>query len=312
MGQTLFVRLVDLPCIVESQKTVDRKRFYKTADISQLIIVERLSPEQMQAALQKSTKSSEHAHSSGITPPLKYCRQRRFRKGVNRKRVENIENEVNRLLKADMEALEVVETFLEPAELERRLADEEERLAAAGEEDGNAEEELSAHVDVKDAESDDESVDSELAAELEDEIARAVEEGSSGGEDEDGFAHDEHEQEEEEQDGEDEYDEATQALVDKQKLLREEMRDLEEKIVEKSTQRQKSVNIIMQKRFDDIIARLQNERELKESQLMELDMNIEEARQEANDAAEATGKSNAEPSPVTENLEDNQAQAELE
>ncbi|KAI3655963.1 hypothetical protein MP638_006221, partial [Amoeboaphelidium occidentale] len=294
------------------QKTVDRKRFYKTADISQLIIVERLSPEQLQAALQKSTKSSEHAHSSGITPPLKYCRQRRFRKGVNRKRVENIENEVNRLLKADMEALEVVETFLEPAELEKRLADEEERLAAAGEEDGNAEEELSAHVDVKDAESDDESVDSELAAELEDEIARAVEEGSSGGEDEDGFAHDEHEQEEEEQDGEDEYDEATQALVDKQKLLREEMRDLEEKIVEKSTQRQKSVNIIMQKRFDDIIARLQNERELKESQLMELDMNIEEARQEANDAAEATGKSNAEPSPATENLEDNQAQAELE
>jgi len=32
-------KLVDLPCIIESQKTLDRKQFYKIADISQVIII---------------------------------------------------------------------------------------------------------------------------------------------------------------------------------------------------------------------------------------------------------------------------------
>ena len=32
----MLEQLVDLPCIVESLKTTDRKSFYKTADISQV------------------------------------------------------------------------------------------------------------------------------------------------------------------------------------------------------------------------------------------------------------------------------------
>ncbi len=35
---TLDAVLVDLPCIIESQKTLDNKQFYKIADISQVII----------------------------------------------------------------------------------------------------------------------------------------------------------------------------------------------------------------------------------------------------------------------------------
>jgi len=31
-----FLQVVDLPCIVESLKTVDKKTFYKTADICQV------------------------------------------------------------------------------------------------------------------------------------------------------------------------------------------------------------------------------------------------------------------------------------
>ncbi|VDM20978.1 unnamed protein product, partial [Hydatigera taeniaeformis] len=37
-GQVYQGRVMDLPCLIESQKTTDRKNFYKTADISQMII----------------------------------------------------------------------------------------------------------------------------------------------------------------------------------------------------------------------------------------------------------------------------------
>jgi len=36
---TVLLQLVDLPCIIESHKTTDRKTLYKTADISQVFIV---------------------------------------------------------------------------------------------------------------------------------------------------------------------------------------------------------------------------------------------------------------------------------
>ena len=35
---------VDLPTIIESQKTIDRKTFYKTADICQLLICKEGEP----------------------------------------------------------------------------------------------------------------------------------------------------------------------------------------------------------------------------------------------------------------------------
>ena len=34
----LHGKMFDLPCIIESQKTVDRKTFYKSADVSQLLV----------------------------------------------------------------------------------------------------------------------------------------------------------------------------------------------------------------------------------------------------------------------------------
>lgn len=37
LGKTLYsAKLVDLPCIIESQKTIDNKHMFKTADISQV------------------------------------------------------------------------------------------------------------------------------------------------------------------------------------------------------------------------------------------------------------------------------------
>uniref|UniRef100_A0A0B6ZTB6 TAFII55 protein conserved region domain-containing protein n=1 Tax=Arion vulgaris TaxID=1028688 RepID=A0A0B6ZTB6_9EUPU len=36
-GDIYFAKLLDLPCVVDSLKTVDRKTFYKTADICQML-----------------------------------------------------------------------------------------------------------------------------------------------------------------------------------------------------------------------------------------------------------------------------------
>ena len=37
-GQEMRAKLMDLPTVVESHKTIDKKTFYKTAEISQLLI----------------------------------------------------------------------------------------------------------------------------------------------------------------------------------------------------------------------------------------------------------------------------------
>ena len=37
-GESLSAKLVDLPCVIESLKTLDMKTFYKTADICQVLV----------------------------------------------------------------------------------------------------------------------------------------------------------------------------------------------------------------------------------------------------------------------------------
>lgn len=108
-------RLVDLPTIIESQKTIDNKTFYKTADICQILICkegddfenEEASPNKRKKDPHKVDKKYLWPH--GIGPPLKNCRKRRFRKTRKKKYVEapEIEKEVKRLLRADNEAVSV-------------------------------------------------------------------------------------------------------------------------------------------------------------------------------------------------------------
>ena len=293
-GETLLAKLVDLPCIIESQKTFDRRQFTKVADISQMIVIERPpvptsdDPSPIQSFLSKPASSEEFIVNSGITPPLKYCRLRRFRKRVNRRTLESIEREVTRLLNEDMHAEKVETMFVDPSELD-------DRLAAAGDDDN---EDIINVDDYEDSEgtqtrqnSDDESsVDSEFAAELEDEIARALEEGTDEEEEEDeaeegGDFDIVFEQEEEEEEEDNEIPREIRILLDQQKVLREEMRDLEDKIREKHVQKDKAMNTVIQKRFEDIIKKLDSERLLKQTQLEELEIKIEESKEEAAELA---------------------------
>ncbi|XP_050299697.1 transcription initiation factor TFIID subunit 7 [Anthonomus grandis grandis] len=108
-------KLVDLPTIIESLKTIDNKSFYKTADICQMLLckeeddqtTDEESPQKKKKDPNKVDKKYLWPH--GITPPTKNVRRRRFRKTLKKKYVEapEIEKEVKRLLRIDNDAVSV-------------------------------------------------------------------------------------------------------------------------------------------------------------------------------------------------------------
>uniref|UniRef100_A0A6G1SNN5 Transcription initiation factor TFIID subunit 7 n=1 Tax=Aceria tosichella TaxID=561515 RepID=A0A6G1SNN5_9ACAR len=134
-------RLYDLPAIIESYKTLDRKNFYKTADISQIMICkEDDSPDGKSVVTQdgvdEETKKArydqifasigcagkrEYLYPHGITPPLKNVRKRRFRKTLKKKYVDfsEIEKEVKRLFKFDCEAIDSRYEILEENKVDK-------------------------------------------------------------------------------------------------------------------------------------------------------------------------------------------------
>lgn len=110
----LHAKILDLPTIIESMKTIDGKSFYKTADISQLMICkEDLDPEIDEESPSKVKKKDPNKvekkflYPHGVTSPCKNIRKRRFRKTLKKKYVEapDIEKEVKRLLRSDNEAV---------------------------------------------------------------------------------------------------------------------------------------------------------------------------------------------------------------
>lgn len=112
----LPAKVVDLPTVVESLKTIDSKGFYKTADICQLLlcryeedaVTDEESPQK--AKKKDSIKvDKKYLWPHGITPPVKNARKRRFRKTLKKKYVEapEIEKEVKRLLRIDNDAISI-------------------------------------------------------------------------------------------------------------------------------------------------------------------------------------------------------------
>ncbi|NWY48768.1 TAF7 factor, partial [Sylvia atricapilla] len=124
----LAAKLVDLPCIIESLKTIDKKTFYKTADICQMLVctvdgdlyppLEEQTVTTDPKANKKKDKDREKKFiwNHGITLPLKNVRKRRFRKTAKKKYIESpdVEKEVKRLLSTDAEAVSVLLFHLFP------------------------------------------------------------------------------------------------------------------------------------------------------------------------------------------------------
>ncbi|KAL4233942.1 transcription initiation factor TFIID subunit 7 [Mactra antiquata] len=107
-------KMVDLPCIIESHKTVDMKTFYKTADICQMLVPtteEDIVQEEVDTSVnkKKGDKDKKFVWNHGITPPLKNVKKKRFRKTLKKKYMDqpDIEKEVKRLFRTDAEAISV-------------------------------------------------------------------------------------------------------------------------------------------------------------------------------------------------------------
>ncbi|XP_056010473.1 transcription initiation factor TFIID subunit 7-like isoform X2 [Ostrea edulis] len=110
-NQIFHGKMVDLPCIVETMKTVDMKTFYKTADVCQMLICKSdddTSQDENESP-KKKEKDKKYLWNHGITRPLKNVRKRRFRKTLKKKYMEqpDIEKEVKRLFRTDADAIDV-------------------------------------------------------------------------------------------------------------------------------------------------------------------------------------------------------------
>jgi len=130
-------KLYDLPCILESWKTFDKKSLWKTGDVGQLLICRHpddpdSSGEEEDNIItdyfkKKQEEARKYKYPHGITPPLKNVKKRRFRKTAKQKYVDapEIEKEVKRLLRADVSAVDVKFDILND-ELEKQMKQEEE------------------------------------------------------------------------------------------------------------------------------------------------------------------------------------------
>ncbi|XP_018336137.1 transcription initiation factor TFIID subunit 7-like [Agrilus planipennis] len=111
--KVLNARVFDLPCHVESLKTTDRVDFYKTADISKIVVCKKEpfenNDENNKNVVTSKKNLKKYSYPHGLTPPLKNVRKRRFRKVLKNKidleDVDEIEKEVLWLLRMDVEAV---------------------------------------------------------------------------------------------------------------------------------------------------------------------------------------------------------------
>ena len=170
IGQQLYAaKLVDLPCIIESHKTLDNKQIFKIADISQMLLIERpIANESEATAATHSAKSSndEYIYPHGITPPMQWARKRRFRKRVHNRSIDTVEKEVEGLLNDDKRAERVTYEFIDPAQADQIEQDvSQQKFSAAdmehhaSDDEGKQEGGASAHAD-----GDDDGDDDDVAA----------------------------------------------------------------------------------------------------------------------------------------------------
>ncbi|KAF2836256.1 hypothetical protein M501DRAFT_263799 [Patellaria atrata CBS 101060] len=106
-GNVYAACLVDLPCVIEGMKSWDRRGWWKTTDICQmLLVIGRVNQESdvMTKELPREIDRETYQYPHGLTPPMRFVRKRRFRKRVSFRTIEAVENEVERLLELDENA----------------------------------------------------------------------------------------------------------------------------------------------------------------------------------------------------------------
>ncbi len=149
-GRFYAASMVELPAVIESMKSWNKKDWVKTADVCQMLLV--LGQVQNEEEAKKYPRPSyvdpdSHRFPHGITPPMRWARKRRFRPRKSYIDVERAEAQMNRLLaedeKVDSTRYEMVDSEAESSEEESsdEELDPDETMADASQlDDGGVEE----------------------------------------------------------------------------------------------------------------------------------------------------------------------------
>ncbi|KAL0637955.1 hypothetical protein Q9L58_003033 [Maublancomyces gigas] len=271
-GNLYSALLVDLPSVIESNKTLDKKAIFKTADICQMLLVsERIKHEDESFNL--LTRPQDITYPHGLTPPMHFVRKRRFRKRISNRTIEAVEAEVDRLLRDDERAEKSSFSLVDAAELARAEEGEEEGYDLLGGQDYDDEQDAEGEVEYDYApgeEMDDDTLANDLESALMDDMGdlddtppvpgvRTIGPGGT-------IIDDESDDDDEDEDEEPELDEdAAEAAQEKEKL-REEIQDLEETIKAKEKEYESLSNVMLKARIQKVILNLRSELELKMGQ----------------------------------------------
>lgn len=122
--------LLDLPCIIEGMKSWDKKGWFKTADICQMLLVlgrVKTDEEAKHFPLPREIDQNNWQYPHGLTPPMHWVRKRRFRKRLNVRTIERVENDVEELNRKDKECVDEGGTIsFEYVDPEEELVDDAE------------------------------------------------------------------------------------------------------------------------------------------------------------------------------------------
>ncbi|KAI5840449.1 TAFII55 protein conserved region-domain-containing protein [Morchella snyderi] len=262
--------LVDLPNVIESNKTLDKKAIFKTADICQMLLVgERIRAEDEVFALPVRPQDVTYPH--GLTPPMQWVRKRRFRKRISNRTIEAVEAEVDRLLRDDERAETSDFMLVDAAELAREEEEAEARGGGGGDDDGydllGGAGGQGEYDDEQDAEGEME-YDFATGEEMDgDTLANDLETALMDEMEDEAAAPEESEDEEDDEEEEPELDEEAAQAAQEQRKLNEEIQDLQEAIKSKAKEYDSISNVMLKARIRGVIASFQAELELKLTQL---------------------------------------------
>lgn len=289
--------LVDLPCIIEGMKSWDKRGWWKSADICQMLWVFAPIAREEEAKtipLPAIIDPKTHQYPHGLTPPMHYARKRRFRKRISRTAIEAVEAEVDRLLAEDKAAESSSWTMFDVEDSNRQSAFSPEASSPEGygegeySEDDDAEGEVDDTVGYFDQQHHANGLaDDDMNAELEAELEAAMQaedaeaatpmsnalngETPANAEEDSGDESAEDEDADDEGDSESEVDEEKRAKNAQQQGMREDIRELGLQIENVQAQLAAQTNMLLKKRLEDSVRKLKAELQLKKSSLGEGD-----------------------------------------
>ncbi|KAI5793151.1 TAFII55 protein conserved region-domain-containing protein [Geopyxis carbonaria] len=267
-GHLYSACLVDLPCVIEANKTLDKKQIFKTADICQMLLVgDRIQHED--EAWNVSARLQDITFPHGLTPPMQHVRRRRFRKRISNRTIEAVEAEVDRLLRDDEAAKSSKFDLIDHNELAREGTISEDEGAEEGY-DLLGEAEYDFGPDDAEGEMDEDMLANDLESALmaDDEPAAAAEAPSATQLESDDS--DEDEEEEAPVQRAPQMDEATREAAQRRSKLLEEIEDLKEALASKEKEYLNIGNVMLKARVGKTIAGFRDELDVKHKELAQL------------------------------------------